>query len=78
MSSSVSGGGGELTIYLKHYESVSDYCLYVHRDCATNLQTLIVLLLLFVYYAEAEIDLVGFFKIGLHLHDLGECFLGMV
>lgn len=42
------------------------------------LEALIVLLLLFVYDAKAEVDLVGLFEVGLHLHDLGEGFLGVV
>ena len=46
--------------------------------CPTHLKTLAILLLLLVYDPEAEVDLVGLLKIWLHLHDLGECFLGMV
>ena len=41
------------------------------------LKTLLVFLLLFINYTEPEIYLIGFFKVGLHSHNLRECFLGM-
>ena len=44
----------------------------------TYVETLVEFLLLLVYYAETEVDLVGFFKIGLHAHDLRESFLGVL
>lgn len=77
MSSSVRGGGGELTMYLKHCDLVSGIA---RRDklMATYIQTLAELLLLFVYNTESEVDLVGLLKVGLHLHDLRECLLGVV
>ena len=47
-------------------------------DCAcTYVQTLVELLLLFVYYAETEVDLVCLLEVGLHTHDLRERLLGM-
>lgn len=46
--------------------------------CPTHLKTLAILLLLLVYYTESEVYLVGLLEAGLHLHDLGESFLGMV
>ena len=77
MSSSVRGGGGELTMYLKHCDLVSGIA---RRDklMATYIQTLAELLLLFVYNTESEVDLVGLLKVGLHLHDLRECLFGVV
>jgi hypothetical protein len=39
---------------------------------------LVEFLLLFVYYAKAEVDLVGLFEVGLHAHDLGKGLLGML
>ena len=33
---------------------------------------------LLVYYAESEVNLIGFLEIRLHLHHLGESFLGML
>lgn len=42
------------------------------------LQALSVLLLLFVYDAQAEVDLIGFFKVWLHIHHLGKCFFRML
>jgi hypothetical protein len=57
-------------MYLKHW------CV-VRIDgmvCAdfTYVQTLVELLLLLVYYAQAEVDLVCLLEVGLHAHDLGE------
>ena len=77
MSSSVRGGGGELTMYLKHCDLVSGIA---RRDklMATYIQTLAELLLLFVYNPESEVDLVGLLEVWLHLHDLGKRLLGMV
>lgn len=45
---------------------------------STHLQALSIFLLLLVYDAEAEVDLVCLFKIGLHRHDLGKGLFGMV
>ncbi len=45
---------------------------------STYIQTLFVFLLLFVDYAEAEVYLVRFLKIGLHVHDLRKRFFGML
>ena len=44
----------------------------------TYVETLVEFLLLLVDYAETEVDLVGLFKVGLHAHDLGESFLGVL
>lgn len=46
--------------------------------CPTHLKTLAIFLLLLVYYAKPEVDFVGLLEAGLHLHDLGESFLGVV
>lgn len=46
----------------------------VCNDVLEALQARLKLLLLLVYYAESEIDLVGLFKVGFHSHDLGESF----
>jgi len=43
----------------------------------TYLQTLFVLLLLFVYYAKPEIYFICFLEIWLHVHDLRKGLLGM-
>jgi hypothetical protein len=45
---------------------------------ATYLQALLELLLLLVYYAEAEVDLVGFLEARVHAHDLGKGFFGVL
>ena len=45
---------------------------------AAYLERLVVLLLLLVNYAEAEINFMGLVKVGLHLHDLGEGLLSML
>lgn len=44
----------------------------------TDLETLLEFLLLFVDYAETEVDLIGFLKVWLHTHDLRKCFFGML
>lgn len=44
----------------------------------TNLQGLIVLLLLFVDYAEPEVYFVGLVEVRLHVHDVGKRVFGMV
>ena len=77
MSSSVRGGGGELTMYLKHWELVSD-SIWLDKALVTYIQTLRKLLLLLVNYAKPEINFVGLFKVRLHLHNLRECFLGVL
>jgi hypothetical protein len=76
MSSSVSGRGGLVTIYLKHYNQVSQ--VQDTASASTYIQTLVELLLLFVNYAEAEINLVGLFEVRLHAHDLREGLFGML
>ena len=47
-------------------------------DWAAYLKRLVVLLLLLVDYAEAEINFMGLVKVRLHLHDLGEGLLSML
>jgi hypothetical protein len=76
MSSSVSGRGGLRTMYLKHLRTVSKGQHI--RDVDTYVETLVKLLLLLVYYAEAEVDFVGFLKIGFHAHHLRERFFCML
>lgn len=44
----------------------------------SDLQALIVLLLLLVDDAKSKVDFVGLLEIRLHAHDLGERFLGML
>lgn len=44
----------------------------------SDLQALIVLLLLLVDNAKSKVDFVGLLEIRLHAHDLGERFLGML
>ena len=43
----------------------------------THLQTLVVFLLLLVYYSKTKVYLIRFLKVWLHLHDLRECLFGM-
>ena len=63
-------------MYLKHCNTVSrSAATAVGRP--TYLQALLKLLLLLVYYAEAEVNLVGFLKARVHAHDLGEGFFGV-
>jgi hypothetical protein len=63
-------------MYLKHYKVVRNGSRYVAAN--THVQTLIELLLLLVYYAEAEVDLVGLFEGWLHAHDLRKCLFGVL
>lgn len=44
----------------------------------TYVQALIELLLLLVYYTQAEVNLVCLLEVGLHAHDLGEGLLGVL
>ena len=44
----------------------------------SHLQALRIFLLLFVYDAEPKVDLIGFLKVRLHMHYLGERFFGML
>ena len=44
----------------------------------TYVQTLVELLLLLVYYTQAEVDLVCLLEVWLHTHDLREGFLGVL
>jgi hypothetical protein len=41
-------------------------------------QALVELLLLLVYYSEAEVDFIGLFKVRRHAHDLRESLFGVV
>lgn len=77
MSSSLNGRGGSVTIYLKHCEAISQLAIPA-AEGPTYLQALLELLLLLVYYAEAEVDLVGFLEARVHAHDLREGFFGVL
>ena len=44
---------------------------------ATYVQALVELLLLLVYYAEAEVYFVGLLEVGLHAHNLGKGLFGV-
>lgn len=44
----------------------------------TYVETLVELLLLLVYYAQAEVNLICLFKGRLHAHDLREGFFGVL
>lgn len=48
------------------------------RTQVTYLKTLVILLLLFVDYAEAEVNLICLVKIGRHAHDLRERLFSML
>lgn len=63
-------------MYLKHWVHVRRGHANVFAN--TYIQTLVELLLLLVYYAEAEVDLVCLLKIGLHAHDLRESLFGVL
>ena len=65
-----------MTIYLKHYVDVRCFLTILRRD--TYVQALIELLLLLVYYTQAEVDLVGLFESRFHAHDLRKCFFGVL
>ena len=79
MSSSVKGGGGELTMYLKHYDAIRERSNLAWQHVEnTYLKTLLILRLLLVYYTKPEVNLIGLLKVGLHLHDLGESLLSMI
>lgn len=67
-------------MYLKHCAEALE-----NMSCQTPvytpwpyLQACAVLLLLFVYYPEAEVDLVGLLEVRLHFHDLRERLLRVV
>jgi hypothetical protein len=57
-------------MYLKHWVHVRT--VHANIFAYTYIQTLVELLLLLVYYAEAEVDLVCLLEVGLHSHDLRE------
>lgn len=82
MSSSVRGRGGSLTIYLKHWgtkrKGVSFQPPHHRYQWLTYIKTLVELLLLLVYYAETEVNLVGLLKLGRHAHDLRKGLFGVV
>ena len=63
-------------MYLKHCYMVSQPAA-MNGKGAAYLQALLELLLLLVYYTEAEVYLVGFLEAWIHAHDLGEGFLGV-
>lgn len=44
----------------------------------TYIQALVELLLLLVYYSQAEINLICLLEVGFHAHDLGEGFFGVL
>ena len=62
-------------MYLKHWIEVSTQ--HVRETHVAYLQALLEFLLLFVDYAESEVDLVCLFKIWLHAHDLRESLFGV-
>lgn len=79
MSSSLKGGGGEETMYLKHCEIISKKMAAIRGEKEdAYIQALRILLLLLVYDTEAEVNLVGLFEGRLHLHHLGECLLSVL
>ena len=53
-------------------------CGHVWNIASAHLKTLGKLLLLLVDDAQPEVNFVGFLKVGLHSHDLGEGLLGML
>jgi hypothetical protein len=75
MSSSVSGRGGLVTIYLKHCELLD--WISRQREANTYVQALVELLLLFINYAQTEINFVGLLEVWLHAHDLRKRLLGV-
>lgn len=83
MSSSVSGVGGELTMYLKHCngrKSVNHSRSRGKRvgTAATDLKRVVVLLLLFVDDAEPEVYFVCLVEVWLHVHDVDKRIFSMV
>ena len=76
MSSSVRGRGGLVTMYLKHCCRVR--ARFEDLFACTYVQTLVELLLLLVYYTQAEVDFVCLLEVGLHAHNLGESLFGVL
>lgn len=65
-------------MYLKHYTIlVSKPSKNICR-LVTNLQALLVLLLLLVDDSQAEVDFIGLLKVWSHAHNLSESLLRMV
>ena len=64
-------------MYLKHWNTVSQSPTTAGK-ASSYLQTLLELLLLLVYYTEAEVYLVGFLETRVHAHDLRKGFFGVL
>ena len=64
-------------MYLKHWNTVSQSPTTAGK-ASSYLQTLLELLLLLVYYTEAEVDLVGLLETRVHAHDLRKGFFGVL
>ena len=61
-------------MYRKHYQKLLAKS-FIRWSIAAYLQTLLKFLLLLVYDSEAEVDLIGLVKFGLHSHDLRKSLL---
>jgi hypothetical protein len=57
---------------------LSEWAGRVRDNVLETVQTLVELLLLFVNYAKAEVNLVGLFKCRLHAHNLRESLFGVL
>jgi hypothetical protein len=77
-------GGFELLLLLVDVTDLEPNILFGKRtgrignNVLEAIQTLVELLLLLVYYAEAEVDLVCLLEVGLHSHDLRESLFGVL
>ena len=76
ISSSVNGLGGFWTIYLKHFcDELAT--ARIEGKLEIYLQTLVVFLLLLIYYSETKVNLIRLLEVWLHVHDLREGLFGM-
>ena len=64
-------------MYRKHCKQLA--CRVTRTSLqAAYFKTLLVFLLLLVNYTKAKVDFVGLLEVGLHAHDLGKRFFGML
>lgn len=64
-------------MYLKHCCTCQNGATFEAQERA-YLETLRVLLLLLVYYAQSKVNLIGLFEVWFHAHDLGKGLFGVL